>query len=112
MAYSDFTLEMACMSLALDLNEETEHFAGIIKSGLGQCVAGMVGARVLSERHNEKPTFIHGAVTAGMLWRFLKLDGCALMIDRTEYSVEPVGMILAILLHCIGGNPAKAGAAA
>ena len=43
MAYSDSTLEMACMSLALDLNEETELFAGIIKSGLGQCVAEMVG---------------------------------------------------------------------
>ena len=51
-------------------------------------------------------------MTTGTLWRFLKLDGSALIIDRTEYSVEPVGMILAILLHCIGGDPATAGAAA
>ncbi len=63
MAYSEFTLEMACTSF-------------------------------------------------GTNWRFLKLDGPTLMIDRTEYLLEPVGKILAILLHCVGGDPATAGVAA
>jgi hypothetical protein len=83
-----------------------------IKSGLGQCVAEMVGARVFNERHNKEPTTIYGGVTTGSLWRFLKLDGPTLLVDRIEYLLEPVGKILAILLHCVGGDPAKAGVAA
>jgi hypothetical protein len=83
-----------------------------VKGGLGQCVAEMVGARVFNERHGQEPTSIYGAVTTGSLWRFLKLDSPALLIDRTEYLLEPVGKILAILLHCVGGDPAAAGVAA
>jgi hypothetical protein len=83
-----------------------------IKGGLGQCVAEMMGARFFNEQHGQEPSSIYGAVTTGSLWRFLKLDGSALLIDRIEYLLEPVGKILAILLHCVGGDPAAAGVAA
>jgi hypothetical protein len=83
-----------------------------IKSGLGQCVAEMVGARVFNERAREGPATIHGAVTTGSLWRFLRLDGGTVFIDRVEYHIDQVDKVLAILLHCVGGDPAKAGAAA
>ena len=33
-------------------------------------------------------------------------------VDSREYPLEPVGRILAILLHCVGVDPAAAGAAA
>jgi hypothetical protein len=83
-----------------------------IKAGLGQCAAEMVAARLFNEREGEGPTTIHGAVTTGTNWRFLKLESNNLQVDRQEYFLEPVGKILAILLHCVGGDPAAAGAAA
>jgi hypothetical protein len=38
-----------------------------IKSGLGQCVAEMIVARVFNEREGEGPTIIYGVVTTGSL---------------------------------------------
>jgi hypothetical protein len=83
-----------------------------IKSGLGQCVAAMVGARVFNEREGDGPSVIHGAVTTGSLWKFLKLEGGAVFIDRPEYYLDRVDQVLAILLRCVGGDPTAAGAAA
>lgn len=83
-----------------------------IKSGLGQCVAEMVAARAFNEREKDGPRTIHGAVTTGSLWRFLKLEGGTAYIDRLEYFLDPVGTVLAILLRCVGGDPSAAGAAA
>ncbi len=82
-----------------------------IKSGLGQCVAEMVAARLFNERTGEGPATIHGVVTTGSNWRFLKLDGGTVFVDRPEYYLDHVEKILAILLHCVGGEaPVLAGA--
>jgi hypothetical protein len=82
-----------------------------IKSGLGQCVAEMVAARLFNERTGEGPATIHGVVTTGSNWRFLKLDGGTVFVDRPEYYLDRVEKILAILLHCVGGEaPVLAGA--
>jgi hypothetical protein len=75
-----------------------------IKSGLGQCVAEMVAARMFNERTGEGPATIHGAVTTGSIWKFLKLDGGTVYVDRPEYYLDRVEKILAILLHCVGGE--------
>lgn len=63
---------------------------------LGQCIAEMVAARVLNERA-QQPGPVHGAVTTGTAWQFLRLDGDALTLDTQEYHVEQVARILAIL---------------
>jgi hypothetical protein len=83
-----------------------------IMGGLGQCAAEMVAARVFNEREGQGPTTIYVAVTTGTNWRFLKLESYYLLVSRQEYFLEPVGRILAILLHCVGADPATAGAAA
>jgi hypothetical protein len=83
-----------------------------IKSGLGQCVAEMLAARLFNDAAGEGPRPIHGCVTTGSIWQFLRLEAATLLIDRTEYYVEQVDKLLAILLHCVGGDPATAGAAA
>jgi hypothetical protein len=83
-----------------------------MKQGMGQCAAEMVAARLFNERSGEGPTTVYGAVTTGTNWRFLKLEGGTLFVDKAEYFLEPVGRILAILLRCVGGDPATAGAAA
>jgi hypothetical protein len=78
-----------------------------IKAGLGQCAAEMLAARIFNEREGQSARAVHGAVTTGTNWRFLKLDGATLFIDRTEYYLDQVERILGILLHCVGGEPAK-----
>jgi hypothetical protein len=83
-----------------------------IKLGMGQCAAAMVAARLFNEREGQGPTTIHGAVTTGTAWRFLKLEENTLLVDKPEYPLEPVGRILSILLRCVGYDPATAGAAA
>jgi hypothetical protein len=83
-----------------------------IKAGLGQCVAEMVGARLFNERTREGASTIHGAVTTGSVWQFLKLEARVVYIDRSEYHVDHLEKVLGILVHCVGGDPTAAGAAA
>jgi hypothetical protein len=69
-----------------------------INNGLGQCVAAMVGARTFNEREGLSTTVIHGAVTTGSIWKFLKLEGDCAFVDLPEYYLIQVGKILGILL--------------
>ncbi|GAP95025.1 hypothetical protein [Leptolyngbya sp. NIES-2104] len=66
-----------------------------IKSGLGQCVAQMVGA----QRFNtDQSVTIIGAVTTGVLWRFLRLNAQTLEVDLTEYTVpSQIETVLGVL---------------
>lgn len=72
-----------------------------INSGLGQCVAEMVGSRMFNEREGKGPSIIHGAVTTGSLWKFLRLEGSVVSIDEAEYAIERVPKILGSLLRCV-----------
>ena len=69
-----------------------------IPGGLGQCVAAMVAAQEFNAREGDSATHVHGAVTSGSNWRFLKLEGHRVIIDRPEYYLHQVGKILGILL--------------
>jgi hypothetical protein len=81
-------------------------------ASLGRCAAQMVAARMFNERAGEGPTTIYGAVTSGIAWRFLKLESNRLEIELKEHYIDPVGKILAILMHCVGVEPATVGASA
>ena len=76
-----------------------------IKSGYGQCVAEMVAARLFNERAGQAPRPVFGAVTTGTLWRFLKLDGSSITIDRAEYHLGGPEKVVGILLHCVESDP-------
>ncbi len=69
-----------------------------ITGGLGQCVAAMVGAREFNQREGLAETLVHGAVTTGSIWRFLRLEGNVVTIDLPEYYFHQLGKILGILL--------------
>jgi hypothetical protein len=69
-----------------------------IPGGLGQCVAAMVGAREFNQREGLGESVVHGAVTTGSIWRFLKLEGSVAFIDLPEYYFHQIGKILGILL--------------
>src|SRR5262249_28132224 len=56
-----------------------------IAGGLGQCVATMAAAREFNDRESSGATIVHGAMTTGSIWRFLKLEGTTVCIDMPEY---------------------------
>ena len=65
-------------------------------SGLGQCIAATVAARLVNEREGAFGRVVYGTVTTGSAWKFLKLAGVELTIDRREYSIENVAKVLGI----------------
>src|SRR5207302_8369474 len=69
-----------------------------IPAGMGQCVAAMVAAHLFNEREKNGVRPIYGAVTTGSIWRFLKLEGKKVNIDRMEYYLDHIGQILGILV--------------
>jgi hypothetical protein len=72
-----------------------------IESGLGQCVAQMVAARIYNERAASPVTDVFGCVTTGEGWQFLKLAGPAVTIDEARLYIDNVGGILAALLATV-----------
>ncbi len=72
-----------------------------IKSGLGQCIAEMIAAKLFNEQEGNNITTIYGAVTTGDRWKFLKLEDQTVRIDLNEYHLVTVGKILGILLSMV-----------
>lgn len=72
-------------------------------AGLGQCVAVMVAIRLFNEREGTPLPAVFGAVTSGNVWRFLKLEGPTLFIDRLEYHFRDADKILGILVSIARG---------
>jgi len=69
-----------------------------LMSGLGQCVAEMIAARMFNEKEGNKVPIIYGLITTGIFWRFLKLKDNTIHIDLKDYSIEDnPGRIIGIL---------------
>jgi hypothetical protein len=68
-----------------------------IESGIGQCMAQMVGARLFNDRSGKSSTDMYGCVTTGETWHFLRLEGPVVGIDRQRYYIDNVGSILGAL---------------
>ncbi len=75
-----------------------------IESGLGQCMAEMVGAQLFNQRRGREIKTIYGTVTTGSVWKFLKLEGQVIEIDLQEYYLSQLGKILGILKSGIDVN--------
>jgi hypothetical protein len=71
--------------------------------GLGPCAAEMVAIQIFNEREGKSLPAVHGCVTSGSLWRFLRLTGKSLNIDRPEYSLRDAAKILGILVTIARG---------
>ncbi len=74
-----------------------------LRNGLGQCIASMVAARSYNEKAGRPDATIHGAVTTGGAWKFLKLAGTTVTLDLKEYYVADLGKILGILRSFVPG---------
>ena len=75
-----------------------------IKSGLPQCIAEMVAARIFNEREESTVQTVFGVVTTGTFWSFLKLEKNTVLIDINEYPIENIEKIFGILLSMVNAN--------
>ncbi len=72
--------------------------------GLGQCVAEMVAAQIFNQRNERDIPTIYGAVTSGMLWHFLKLEGDTVYLENLERAFDlerNIDELLGILLKMV-----------
>ena len=69
-----------------------------IKSGIGQCIAEMVGAQIFNQREERPTKTIYGVVTTGSSWLFMKLMSNQVEIDDREYYINELDKILGILI--------------
>lgn len=83
-----------------------------IPEGFGQCAAEMLAARLFNQRVGNRIEMIHGAVTTGDVWKFLKLEGNTVFVDKRLYYLAQLGKVLGILLHILQDNPAEQAEAA
>ena len=68
-----------------------------IESGLGQCAAQMVAARMFNQAAGRGEAPVFGCVTTGEVWQFLQLSDGTAMIDRRRYYLDNVeGILVAI----------------
>jgi hypothetical protein len=67
-----------------------------VESGVWQCLAQMVGARIFNERSGKMPTAVYGCVTNGEAWQFLRLVDRSAGIGLRRYYIDDVGGILSV----------------
>lgn len=72
-------------------------------AGWGQCAAEMVAAQKFNAVRGQEVSIIYGSVTTGLMWQFLKLSGNNLIIDATQYPLNPTDRILGILKWMVEG---------
>jgi hypothetical protein len=65
-----------------------------LESWYGQCGAEMYAARLFNEREDNNIHTIHGAITNGVAWQFLKLEGQTLFIDTQIYAIANLPQLL------------------
>jgi hypothetical protein len=95
----DFLIARSPLQLTIEAPVITlvEAKKGILKSGLGQCIAEMVAAQRFNQEQDANVEQIYGIVTTGSIWQFLRLIDRTVTLESKEYSLDPVGKLLAIL---------------
>ncbi|SJM89079.1 conserved hypothetical protein [Crenothrix polyspora] len=72
-----------------------------IMSGMGQCAAEMIAAKLYNEQEGTMLSKIYGVVTSGNIWKFLKLEGNKIYIDLDDYPVKEITKIVGVLCAMI-----------
>jgi hypothetical protein len=101
--FCDFIISKSSEQLFLDTPVVTvvEAKNEKIISGLGQCVAEMIAARIYNEKDDKNLPCIYGVVTTGHAWKFLKLAENIVYIDIDDYYIKNPQKILGILTYMI-----------
>jgi hypothetical protein len=72
-----------------------------LMGGLGQCVAQMLGARLLNQQDGIEFPAIYGCVTTGSDWQFLKLENQLITLESNLKYIIELNIILGIFQRII-----------
>ena len=72
-----------------------------LRNGLGQCIASMVAADLFNQQAGNPIDRVHGVVTTGMAWQFLRLRGTCVTLDLKEYYIDDPAKILGVLASLV-----------
>src|SRR5579872_4829017 len=70
-------------------------------AGIPQCLAEMVAVQEFNQHSSVDLPSVHGVVSTGTNWRFLKLEGSTAWVDLREYLISDVSRILGVLCHIL-----------
>ncbi|BAU16117.1 hypothetical protein LEP3755_66840 (plasmid) [Leptolyngbya sp. NIES-3755] len=77
-----------------------------VKRDLDCCLPHCLVEMVAAEQFNRSDAPIYGALTTGLQWQFLKLEGNRVTIKRTVYQFEPFNPVVAMLAGMLtAGDP-------
>lgn len=79
----------------------TESKLGLVNKGVDQAAAQMLGVRIFNQKQGYEEAIIHGVVTDGKTWRFLKLEKMDLFVDKTDYTTTELSLLLGVLQEII-----------
>jgi hypothetical protein len=65
-----------------------------ITGGTGQCIAQMIGARMMNEQDGIHFPTIYGCVTTGSDWQFLKLEGQLVTLEENLKYINELPQLL------------------
>lgn len=72
-----------------------------MKAGIAQCTAEMLAAQKFNTSKGRALPAVYGAVTTGILWRFLRLQDATVAVDSTEHTIERAERIVGILVGMV-----------
>ena len=72
-----------------------------MKAGITQCTAEMLAAQKFNTLRGRVLPAVYGAVTTGVLWRFLRLQDTTVAVESTEHAIEQVERIVGILVGMV-----------
>lgn len=67
-----------------------------INSGLGQCIAQLVGAQLFNQQEQTGIETLFGCVTTGEDWQFLQLTQNSVTLDTQRYYINDLAAILGV----------------
>ena len=88
--YNSITLKAPVFAL---VEAKKENF----DEGISQCAAQMYAARLFNQKRDPAIAIIHGCVTIGTTWIFLKLEEKDLLIDNYYYTLNDLPQLLGAL---------------
>ncbi len=72
-----------------------------IQSGVPQCAAQMLGAKIYNQQNDVDINTVYGCVTTGDDWLFMKLENDVLYIDKRKYYLIELEELLSIFQYII-----------
>ncbi len=79
----------------------TESKIGRLDKAIPQAAAQMIGAQLFNAKRDEPIFIIHGIITDGTTWRFLRLTDKLIQIEHTRYSLTDLPTLLGMLQRVV-----------